>query len=48
MEENGPEVATGNKATNLFFVGVKQDPLGVLRKVKATRESQFRRSGGSR
>lgn len=36
MEENGPEIATGNKTTNLFLVAVKQDPLGVLRKVKST------------
>lgn len=44
-EANGPEVVTGSKATNLFFVGVRQHPLGILRKVKSTRESQFRRGG---
>lgn len=36
LEENGPEIATGNKTTNLFLVAVKQDPLGVLRKAKST------------
>ena len=45
QETNGPEVAMGNKATNLFFVGVRQHPLEVLRQVKSTRASQFRRGG---